>query len=61
MWIDNRFKQAICVSFVSILFGLLAGRHVYAADRSITLNDGQHIQVNMPIGQVFISKPKVAD
>lgn len=61
MWIDNRFKQAICVSFVSILFGLFAGRHAYAADRSITLNDGQHIQVNMPIGKVFISNPEVAD
>ncbi|MBT0068367.1 MULTISPECIES: type II and III secretion system protein family protein [Vibrio] len=61
MMIHHRIKQVLCVSFTSLLIGLLSITNTFAADRSITLNDGQHIQLKMPIGKVFISNPDIAD
>ncbi|WP_274791526.1 pilus assembly protein N-terminal domain-containing protein [Vibrio harveyi] len=61
MMIHHRMKQVLCVSFTSLLIGLLSITNTFAADRSITLNDGQHIQLKMPIGKVFISNPGIAD
>ncbi|HHP0463706.1 TPA: type II and III secretion system protein family protein [Vibrio harveyi] len=61
MMIHHRVKQVLCVSFTSLLIGLLSITNTFAADRSITLNDGQHIQLKMPIGKVFISNPDIAD
>lgn len=61
MMIHHRIKQVLCVSFASLLIGLLSITNTFAADRSITLNDGQHIQLKMPIGKVFISNPDIAD
>ncbi|HDM8160594.1 TPA: pilus assembly protein N-terminal domain-containing protein [Vibrio harveyi] len=61
MMIHHRIKQVLCVSFTSLLIGLLSITNTFAADRSITLNEGQHIQLKMPIGKVFISNPDIAD
>ncbi|HDM8141998.1 TPA: pilus assembly protein N-terminal domain-containing protein [Vibrio harveyi] len=61
MMIHRRIKQVLCVSFTSLLIGLLSITNTFAADRSITLNDGQHIQLKTPIGKVFISNPDIAD
>ncbi|NOI25319.1 type II and III secretion system protein family protein [Vibrio mediterranei] len=61
MIMQHRLKQALWVYITSLLIGLLWVKHAYAADRSITLNDGQHIQLKMPIGKVFISNPAIAD
>ncbi|MHA7588663.1 type II and III secretion system protein family protein [Vibrio harveyi] len=61
MMIHHRIKQVLCVTFTSLLIGLLSITNTFAADRSITLNDGQHIQLKMPIGKVFISNPDIAD
>ncbi|WP_017190739.1 type II and III secretion system protein family protein [Vibrio harveyi] len=61
MMIHHRIKQVLCVSFTSLLIGLLSITNTFAADRTITLNDGQHIQLKMPIGKVFISNPDIAD
>ncbi len=61
MMIHHRIKQVLCVSFTSLLIGLLSITNTFAADRSITLNGGQHIQLKMPIGKVFISNPDIAD
>ncbi|MFV8408330.1 type II and III secretion system protein family protein [Vibrio harveyi] len=61
MMIHHRIKQVLYVSFTSLLIGLLSITNTFAADRSITLNDGQHIQLKMPIGKVFISNPDIAD
>ena len=57
----NRLRQLFFVCFVFVFFGEFPVQNAVAADRSITLNDGQHIQVNMPIGKVFISAPDIAD
>lgn len=35
--------------------------HASGADRYITLSEGEHIKLDMPIGKVFISNPEVAD
>lgn len=61
MMIHHRIKQVLCVSFTSLLIGLLSITNTFAADRFITLNDGQHIQLKMPVGKVFISNPDIAD
>ncbi|MDW1889716.1 pilus assembly protein N-terminal domain-containing protein [Vibrio sp. Vb1574] len=61
MMIHHRIKQVLRVSFASLLISLLSITNTFAADRSITLNDGQHIQLKMPIGKVFISNPDIAD
>ncbi|HCG7115221.1 TPA: pilus assembly protein N-terminal domain-containing protein [Vibrio parahaemolyticus] len=61
MLIHYRIRQVQCVSFISLLICLLSATNAFAADRSITLNDGQHIQLKIPIGKVFISNPDIAD
>ncbi len=40
---------------------MFSAKNAFSAERYITLNDGQHINLNMPIGKVFISNPEVAD
>ncbi|MCW8344691.1 pilus assembly protein N-terminal domain-containing protein [Vibrio sp. ZSDZ65] len=42
-------------------YALFISQAALAADRYITLNDGRHIQLPVPIGKVFISNPDVAD
>lgn len=59
--IHHRIKQALRVSMLAPLIGLLLITNSFAADRSITLNDGQHIKFNSPIGQVFINNPDIVD
>ncbi|WP_264876958.1 type II and III secretion system protein family protein [Vibrio agarivorans] len=44
-----------------MIFIVLTVTKVIAADRYVTVNDGQHIKLNMPIGKVFISSPEIAD
>ncbi|MEL0611434.1 pilus assembly protein N-terminal domain-containing protein, partial [Vibrio echinoideorum] len=41
--------------------GLLSITNTFAAHRSITLHDGQHIQLKSPIGQVIINNPDIVD
>lgn len=59
--IHHRIKQALRVSILAPLIGLLFITNSFAADRSITLNDGQHIKFKSPIGQVFINNPDIVD
>ncbi|MFS1443667.1 pilus assembly protein CpaC [Vibrio sp. 10N.286.45.A3] len=54
-------QGALFGSILVTLFGLLSTTNTFAADRSITLNDGQHIQLKTPIGQVFINNPNIVD
>ncbi len=54
-------QGALFGSILVTLFGLLSTTNTFAADRSITLNDGQHIQFKTPIGQVFINNPNIVD
>ncbi len=61
MTIQPQMKQSVYRSIVLFFMGLLCVTNVYAANRSITLNDGQHIQLKTPIGKVFISNPDIAD
>ncbi|WP_050634446.1 type II and III secretion system protein family protein [Vibrio coralliirubri] len=61
MMIHHRIKQALRVSILAPLIGLLFITNSFAADRSITLNDGQHIKFKSPIGQVFINNPDIVD
>lgn len=61
MMIHHRIKQALRVSMLAPLIGLLFITNSFAADRSITLNDGQHIKFKSPIGQVFINNPDIVD
>ncbi|WP_299141549.1 type II and III secretion system protein family protein [uncultured Vibrio sp.] len=61
MMLHHRIKQALRVSTLAALIGLLSITNTFAADRSITLNDGQHIKFKSPIGQVFINKPDIVD
>ena len=61
MMIHHRIKQALRVSILAALIGLLSITNPFAADRSITLNDGQHIKFKSPIGQVFINNPDIVD
>lgn len=50
----------VLVVFLMYLIGVVTNE-VIAADRYITVNDGQHIKLNMPVSKVFISNPEVAD
>ncbi|CDT88765.1 putative Flp pilus assembly protein, secretin CpaC [Vibrio coralliirubri] len=59
--IHHRIKQALRVSMLAPLICLLLITNSFSADRSITLNDGQHIKFNNPIGQVFINNPDIVD
>lgn len=61
MRITHRVKRALFGSILVTLVGLLSTTNTFAADRSITLNDGQHIQFKSPIGQVFINNPSIVD
>lgn len=61
MWINNRFRQLFFVCFVCVFLVEISVQSAVAAERSITLNDGQHIKVNTTIGKVFISDPDIAD
>ena len=61
MMIHHRIKQVLFASILAPLIGLLSITNAFAADRSITLNDGQHIQLKNPIGQVFINNPDIVD
>ncbi|CAK1858725.1 type II and III secretion system protein family protein [Vibrio crassostreae] len=61
MMLHHRIKQALRVSTLAALIGLLSITNTFAADRSITLNDGQHIKFKSPIGQVFINNPDIVD
>ncbi|KAA8678491.1 type II and III secretion system protein family protein [Vibrio gigantis] len=61
MMLHHRIKQALHVSILAALIGLLSITNTFAADRSITLNDGQHIKFKSPIGQVFINNPDIVD
>ncbi|ROR26815.1 pilus assembly protein CpaC [Vibrio crassostreae] len=61
MMLHHRIKQALRVSILAALIGLLSITNTFAADRSITLNDGQHIKFKSPIGQVFINNPDIVD
>ena len=61
MWINNRFRQLFFVCFVCVFLAEISVQSTVAAERSITLNDGQHIKVNTTIGKVFISDPDIAD
>ncbi|MFS1440881.1 type II and III secretion system protein family protein [Vibrio sp. 10N.286.46.E10] len=61
MMLHHRIKQALRVSILAALIGLLSITNAFAADRSITLNDGQHIKFKSPIGQVFINNPDIVD
>ncbi|CAK1969568.1 pilus assembly protein CpaC [Vibrio crassostreae] len=61
MMLHHRIKQALRVSTLAALIGLLSITNAFAADRSITLNDGQHIKFKSPIGQVFINNPDIVD
>ncbi|MFA0710849.1 type II and III secretion system protein family protein [Vibrio splendidus] len=61
MMIHHRIKQVLFASILVPLIGLLSITNAFAADRSITLNDGQHIQLKSPIGQVFINNPDIVD
>lgn len=54
-------RGALFCSILVTLFGLLSTTNTFAADRYITLNDGQHIQFKTPIGQVFINNPNIVD
>ncbi|USD62167.1 pilus assembly protein N-terminal domain-containing protein [Vibrio sp. SCSIO 43140] len=48
--------------FALVLFGaVMVSGSAFAADRYITLSEGQHIKLDNPIGKVFISDPSVAD
>jgi pilus assembly protein CpaC len=49
-------KWGLCV-FLLLSFVPLAS----AADRYITLGEGEHIKLDVPVGKVFISDPTVAD
>ncbi|MFA0085637.1 type II and III secretion system protein family protein [Vibrio sp. 10N.261.51.F12] len=51
----NLFVFLICT------IGSLSSSSVFSADRYITINDGRHIQLPVPIGKVFISNPDIAD
>ncbi|MCG9543973.1 pilus assembly protein N-terminal domain-containing protein [Vibrio sp. Isolate33] len=61
MMLHHRIKKALRVSILAALIGLLSITNTFAADRSITLNDGQHIKFKSPIGQVFINNPDIVD
>lgn len=61
MRITHRVKRALFGSILVTLVGLLSTTNTFGADRSITLNDGQHIQFQSPIGQVFINNPSIVD
>ncbi|TCT43934.1 pilus assembly protein CpaC [Vibrio crassostreae] len=61
MMIHHRIKQVLFASILVPLIGLLSITNAFAADRSITLNDGQHIKFKSPIGQVFINNPDIVD
>ncbi|MGO2319795.1 MAG: type II and III secretion system protein family protein [Vibrio toranzoniae] len=61
MMLHHRIKQTLHVSILAALIGLLSITNTFAADRSITLNDGQHIKFKSPIGQVFINNPDIVD
>ncbi|OQQ05927.1 pilus assembly protein CpaC [Vibrio campbellii] len=61
MVIQPRISQSLSIFIASLFFCLFFVTKTHAADRSITLNDGQHISVKQPIGKVFISNPDVAD
>ncbi|MFA0193516.1 type II and III secretion system protein family protein [Vibrio artabrorum] len=61
MIMQHPIKQALRIFLASLLISLFCTTNALAADRSITLNDGQHIQLKMPIGKVFISNPDIAD
>ena len=61
MTIIHRIKRALFVPILLTLIGLFSATYTFAADRSITLNDGQHIQLKSPIGQVFVNNPSIVD
>ena len=61
MMLHHRIKQALRVSILAALIGFLSITNTFAADRSITLNDGQHIKFKSPIGRVFINNPDIVD
>lgn len=61
MIIIHRIKRALFVPILLTLLGLFSATYTFAADRSITLNDGQHIQLKSPIGQVFVNNPSIVD
>lgn len=54
-------NQPSIYNYIAIFLLSILVHNVEAADRYITLNDGQHVQLNMPIGKVFISNPDIAD
>ncbi|MGV2987181.1 type II and III secretion system protein family protein [Vibrio sp. E150_011] len=55
-------NKCLAIRCAFLLFvSLSCAQHAYAADRYITINDGRHIQLPVPIGKVFISNPEVAD
>jgi len=57
MMIHHQIKQALHVLILT-LFSITS---TFAQDRTITLNDGEHIQLKSPIGQVFINNPDIVD
>ncbi|EDP59396.1 pilus assembly protein N-terminal domain-containing protein [Vibrio sp. AND4] len=61
MVLPLRISQSLTKVVTSALLVFLFVTNTYAADRSITLNDGKHISVKQPIGKVFISNPDIAD
>ncbi|MEZ8039586.1 type II and III secretion system protein family protein [Vibrio sp. 1F263] len=61
MMIHHRIKQVMFAFVLAPLIGLFFITNAFAADRSITLNDGEHIQLQSPIGQVFINNPDIVD
>ncbi|WP_198596822.1 pilus assembly protein N-terminal domain-containing protein, partial [Vibrio sp. 10N.261.52.A1] len=61
MRIIHRIKRALFGPILLTLIGLFSTTNTFAADRSITLNDGQNIQLKSPIGQVFVNNPSIVD
>ncbi len=61
MMIHHQIKQALHVLILTPLIGLFSITSTFAQDRTITLNDGEHIQLKSPIGQVFINNPDIVD
>jgi pilus assembly protein CpaC len=57
MMIHHQIKQALHV----LILTLFSITNTFAQDRTITLNDGEHIQLKSPIGQVFINNPDIVD
>ncbi len=54
-------KKWIAQWCLSSLMVLLATPFASAAERYITLGEGEHIKLDSPVGKVFISDPTVAD